>query len=76
MLRFLWEGVAPFKKEVFDIILDGQATGAVFEVPGEVDAGESGAGPVLGDFIILEEDVAKVIGVAFFDVFYAEVVDD
>ena len=45
-------------------------------VPGEVDAGESGAGPVLGDFIMLEEDVAKVIGVAFVDVLYAEVVDD
>ena len=39
-------------------------------------AGESGAGPVLGDFIMLEEDVAKAIGVAFFGVFYAEVVDD
>ena len=29
VLRFRWDGVAPFKEEVFDIILDGQATGAV-----------------------------------------------
>ena len=45
-------------------------------VPGETDAGKSGARPVLGDFIMLEEDVAKVIGVAFVDVFYAKVVND
>ena len=45
-------------------------------VPGEVDAGELGAGPVLGDFIMLEEDVVKVIGVVFVDVFFAKVVDD
>ena len=29
VLRFRWDGVAPFKKEVFNVILDGQATGAV-----------------------------------------------
>ena len=65
--------MAPFKKEVFYVILDGQATSAFGVVLGEIDAGELGAGPFLGDFIILEEDVAKVIGVAFVDVFYAKV---
>ena len=69
VLRFRWDGVAPFKKEVCDVILDGQATGACEVVPGEIDAGKLGAGPVLGDFIMLEEDVAKVIGVMFVDVF-------
>ena len=68
--------MAPFKKEFFDVILDGQATGAFVVVPGDIDAGKSGAGTVLGDFIMLEEDVAKVIGVAFVDVFYAKVVKD
>ena len=76
VLRFQWNGVAPFEKDVFDVILDGQATRAFGVVPGEIDAGKSGAGPVLGDFIMLEEDVAKVIGVAFVDVFYAEVVNN
>ena len=76
VLRFRWDGVAPFKEEVFNLILDGQATGAVCVVPGEVDAGELGAGPVLGDFIMLEEDVAKVMGVEFANVFYDKVVDD
>ena len=28
VLRFRWDGVAPFEKKVFDVILDGQATGA------------------------------------------------
>ena len=68
--------MAPFKEEVFNIMLDGQVTGAVCVFPGEVDAGESGAGPVLGDFIVLEEDVVKMVSVEFFDVLYAEVVED
>ena len=68
--------MAPFKKEVFNVFLDGQATGAVCVVPGEVDAGESGSGPFLGDFIMLKDDVAKVIGLVFVDVFYAKVVDN
>ena len=29
VLRFRWDGVIPFKEEVFNVILDGQATGAV-----------------------------------------------
>ena len=68
--------MAPFKEEVFDIIFYGQSAGAVRVVPGEVDASESGAGPVLGEFIVLEEDVAKVVGVAFAKIFNAEVIDD
>ena len=68
--------MAPFKKEVLDVILDGQATGAVGVVPGEIDAGKLGSGPVLGDFIIFKEDVPKVIGVEFVDIFYAKVVNN
>ena len=71
MLGFGWNGGVPFKEEVFDIMFDVQAAGAVCVVPGEVDSGESGAGPVLGEFIVLEEDVAKVVGVAFSDIFDA-----
>ena len=66
----------PFKEEVFDIIFDGQAKGAVHVVPGEVDAGESGARLVLGEFIVLEEDVAKVVRMAFANIFYDKVIDD
>ena len=76
VLGFGWNGVAPFKEEVFDIMIDGQTAGAVGLVPGEVDACESGAVPVLGEFIVLEEDVVKVVGVAFAKIFDAEVIDD
>ena len=76
VLGFGWNGVAPFKKEVFDIMFDGQMAGAVREVPSEVNDGESGAGPVLGEFIVLKEDVAKVVGVAFANIFDAEVIDN
>ena len=64
------------KRRFFDIIFDGQTTGAVRVVPAEVDAGKLGAGPVLGEFIVLEEDVTKVVGVAFVNVLDAEVIDD
>ena len=68
--------MAPLEKEVFDVILGGQETGAFGVVPGKIDAGEAGAGPVLGDFVMLEEGVAKVVGMAFVGVFYAEDVND
>ena len=76
VLWFGWDGVAPFKEEVFDIILDGKATGAVRLVPGEVDAQKKVSGPVLGEFLVLKEDVAKVVGVAFANIFHAEVIDN
>ena len=60
VLCFRWDGVAPLEKEVFYVILDGQATGAFGVVPGEIDAGKAGAGTVLGDFVMLEEGVVKV----------------
>ena len=58
VLRFRWDGVALLEKEVFYVILDGQATGTFGVVPGEINAGEAGDGPVLGDFVMLEEGVA------------------
>ena len=68
--------MAPLEKEFFYVILDGHATGAFGVVPGEIDAGEAGAGPVLDDFVMLEEGVAKVVNVAFVNVLYAEVVNN
>ena len=50
--------MAPLEKEVFYVILDGQATGAFGVVPGKIDASEAGAGLVLGDFVMIEEGVA------------------
>ena len=76
VLGFGWNGVAPFKEELFDIIFDVKATGAVCVVPGEVDAGKSGAGSILGEFIVLKEDVVKVVGVVFSNIINAEVIDD
>ena len=37
VLGFGWNGVAPFKEEVFDIFFYLQLAGAVRVVPGEVD---------------------------------------
>ena len=68
--------MAQLEKEVLYVILDGQATGAFGVVPGDIDAGKARDGPVLDDFVMLEEGVAKVAGVAFIDIFYAEVVND
>ena len=57
-------------------MLDGKTAGAFGVVPVEVDAGKTRAGPVLRDIIVLKEDVAKVVGVVFADVFDAEVIND
>ena len=57
-------------------MLDGKMAGAFGVVPVEVDVGETGSVPVLGDVVVLKEDVTKVVGVASADVFDAEVVDD
>ena len=74
MVLMGWCG--PFKEEVLNIIIYGQATGAVCVVPGEVNYQQIGTGPVLVEFIVLEEDVVKVVGVAFANVFDAEVIDN
>ena len=76
VLRFGWKGMAPFEEEVIDVVLDGKTAGAFGIVPVEVNAGETGAGPVLGDIIVLKEDVAKVVGMAFSGVFNAEVINN
>ena len=57
-------------------MFDGKTAGTFGVVPVEVDAGEMGAGLVLGDIVVLEEDVAKVVGVEFANVFDAEVIND
>ena len=57
-------------------MIDGKTASAFGVFPVEVDAGETGAGPVLGDIVVLEEDVAKVVGVAFVDVSDAKVIND
>ena len=75
MLGLGWNGVAPFNEEVFDIMFDGQTASAVGVVPCEVHADELGARPVLGEFIVLKEDVTKVVGMAFTNIFDAKVVD-
>ena len=76
VLGFGWKGVSPYGEEVLDVFLDGETAGAFGVIPVEVDAGEMGAGPVLGDIVVLKEDVAKVVGVAFADVFDGKVVND
>ena len=45
------------RRRFFYVILDGQSTGTFGVVLGKIDAGEAGAGPVLGDLVMLEEGV-------------------
>ena len=73
---FGWKGMAPSEEEVLDLVLDGKTAGTFGVILVEVDVGETGAGPFLGDIVVLKEDVAKVVGVAFANVCYAKVVDD
>ena len=54
VLEFGWKGMAPSEEEVLDLVLDGKTAGAFGVIPVEVDAGETGAGPVLGDIVVLK----------------------
>ena len=76
VLGFGWKGIAPSEQEVFDVVFDGETAGVFGVIPVEVDSDETGAGPVLGDTVVLKEDVAKMVGMAFAGVFYATVVND
>ena len=76
VLGFLWKGMAPFEEEVLDVVLDENTAGVFGVVPVEVDAGKTGAGTVLGDIVVIKEDIAKVVGVAFANVLDAKVVNN
>ena len=73
---FGWKGMAPFEEDVIYVVLDVKTAGVFGVFPVEVNAGKTGAGPVLSDIVVLKEDVAKVVGVAFANVFDAEVIND
>ena len=47
---------------------------ALVVVPLKIGAGIVRACPILCDFIVFDEDVTKVVGVAFADVFYAKII--
>ena len=76
MLGFGWKGMVPFEEEILDVVIDRKTAGAFGVVPVEVDAVKTGAGTVLGDIVVLKEDVMKVVGVAFANIFDAKVFDD
>ena len=59
-----------------DVALHGYAESEFGAVPVEVHAGKLGAFPVLGDGVILLEDVAEVQGVALTNVLDAKIVEN
>ena len=71
VLGFVWEGMDPSEEEVIDLVLDGEKAGAFGVIPFEVNAGKTGSVPVLGNIVVLKEDVTKVNDVAFANVFDA-----
>ena len=71
-LWFPGDRVTPFEENIIDVVLDGEAASALVVVPLEIDAGVVRACPILGDFIVFDEDVTKLVGVAFADVFDAK----
>ena len=66
--------MTPFEENILDVVLDGEASSALVVVPLNIDAGVVRAFPILCDFIVFDEDFTKVVGVAFANVFDAEIV--
>ena len=63
-------------KGICGVSFHGYTASAFGVVPVEVHARELGAFPVLGDGLMLLEDVAEVQGVFLTNVFDAKIVDD
>ena len=73
-LWFPWDRVTPFEENIIDVVLYGEASSALGVVPLKIDAGIVRACPILCGFIVFDEDVAKVVGVAFANVFDSKIV--
>ena len=54
---------------------NGETTGAIDAIPFEGDASKLGAGPILSDGVILFEDIAQMVSVAFIVVFDAKIIN-
>ena len=65
-----------FDKEGVNVVIHGEATGAHGVVPDQVNAGIEVALPVLGEVVVLFDDVTKVVGMLDANIFDAKVVDD
>ena len=63
-------------EEFLNIAWHGNATSAFGVVPVKFHAGKFDTLPVLSDGVVLIEDVAEVKGMAFTNVFNAEVIDN
>ena len=69
-------GVAPLDEKVFNVVLDGEATGTAATIPLKVNARKVCALPVHGEVIVILEDVTEVVGMLLAYVLDAEVVDN
>ena len=66
--------MTPFEDNILDVVLDGEATSALVVVLLKIDAGVMRACTILCDFVVFEEDLTKVVGVAFANVFDSKIV--
>ena len=67
--------MAPFGKDGGDVLVHREWTRAFDIVPGQIDTRVERDGLVLGDGVVLEERVAKVMGVTFTNIFNAKIIN-
>ena len=68
--------VIPLEAEVGNVVVRGEATGALGVVPLEIDAGVQVTLPVFGDIVVFFEGISKAVGMVFAYIFNTKVVDD
>ena len=66
--------MTPFEENILNVVLDGEAASALVVVPLKIDDDLVRACTILVDFIVFGEDVTKVVGVVFADVFEAKII--
>ena len=75
-LTLLGVRVIPLEAQVGNVVIRGEATGALGVVPLENDAGVQITLPVLGDIIVFFEGISKVVVMAVAYIFNTKVLDN
>ena len=75
-LTLLGVRVIPLEAEVGNVVVHGEAAGALGVVPLEIDASVQVTLPVFSDIIVFFEGILKVVGMAVTYVFKTKVIDN
>ena len=75
-LAFLGVRMVPFEEESGNVVIHGEAAGALSVIPLKVDASIQTTLPIFSDDVVFLEGIAYVVGMTFTDLFNTKVVNN